>query len=225
MILDIIMLVYLGLSILMGYHIGLFRMLSKTIAFIAAIIIAFNISSPITNMICDDYINPAINDTLTEKLESSGISQTITDIYNLSTGVNPEKISDCFGKDNENIMEAIISNLDADKIKEMKSDKTLTKKQVVDNIINMVDPLIIKVTRPIWFLICALLLYIIIRIVLFIVINVIDKFELLNSIQKVGGCAAGGILAIIVCYTAVYLINIAHPEITSTSFVYNLIAQ
>ena len=89
----------------------------------------------------------------------------------------------------------------------------------------MMKPIILTVTRPIWFLLIALLLYIIFRIALFIVINIIEKLKLLDSIQKVGGCIAGGLLSITVCCTVIILLNIAHPEITTDSLVYNIIAN
>ena len=226
MIVDIAAAIYALLSTIIGYHMGLFRMLSKIIALICAILIAVAVATPVSRMIYDINIKPSIEEHLQPKIEQFGIDTTITNINNMTKGINTQQITDYFGSNNKNIFESIITNIDTsdmNKIKEeSKENENITSEEIAQKITSVIEPVITTAIHPICFAIITLACYIIIRIILHFIINFLDRFEILQSIQKIGGCITGAILAVATCFFVINILGTLFPDTTQDSIAYSL---
>lgn len=211
---DIIILIALIISLIVGAYLGLFRMLSRIIALVCALLLAAMLSQPIATMVYDTNISPAMETNISEKIDDLGVTTVLSNIHNMTKGLQPDKISEYFG--DNSMMQTIIPSVNAKKFAETKSEiteqKDLDSKDIAKIIIETIKPVACAAIQPICFAIISTIAYIITRILLHFITDVLDRFQILYTIQKIGGAALSILTTAIICIIIANAIKAVSPE-------------
>lgn len=188
---DIVIIVVMLLSIIMGYKKGLIGVIFKIASFIIAIILAFALSKPVTNyIIANTEIDDNLHMTIQKALESNNSE-------------NPEEYK------NENMPE-VISQYITEQIKTATANAQNEVAKVVAT--NLTGTIINGLAFIGIFIIAKILLFF-----LKFLIEAVAKIPVLKQFNEIGGLIYGVLKGLFIIYLIFTIISLIAPIINNTN--------
>ena len=195
LIIDLIILAIFAICILIGYKRGLTGSILKIVSFIVAVVIAFILFKPVSNIVInntnwDESLEQAIRQMAVENTEQSS-----TENQNESKGmpdVIMNYINEAVEKAGEDAKEAIIDS---------------TARDVAVTIIN--GAVIVA-------------LFIISRIILFLIrglLSLLTELPIIKQFDKLGGIIYGLLQSLVIIYIMLAIVSFISPMIAETGFI------
>lgn len=189
MIIDLIIIVIMVATILIGLKKGLISSVIDILAVIVALILALVLCKPITNLIIENTnFDENLSNTISQNIPLSDTDFTISEESNLPSGV-------------------------IDYINEITSNINTSKEDAFNAIgRDLAGAIITFIVFIITFVIIRIILTI-----LKVVSKIIDKIPLIGQINKIGGGILGAIEGIIIIFAILALISVISPLIANTN--------
>ena len=199
LILDLIIAAIVILCVFFSARRGFVRTLLELVGFIAAIVIAFTVSSPLADMTYDNIIGPSIVSTVEQTAD--GMSDNVSGkVWAALPGII-KRNSEKFGIEKETF---------DDKVKSFVSWEAGDRAEMISQ--NVTKPVIVKLVGAIYSLIIAILLIFVSKF-LARVINKLFTFSIVGKLNTVlGGCIGvlkGAAVALVFCMVISILILIS----------------
>lgn len=194
-IIDIIILGILALCIILGYHKGLTGSLLKIVSFVLALVIAFVLFKPISNLIIDKT-------TWDDSLEQ-GIRDTFL--------TNNETKQETENKEEQNMPNVMVDYIN----KAVEDAGNQAKETIVDMAARNVAVTIIN--AGVW-----IALFIIARIILIFIkglTDLITKLPVIKQFDKLGGIIYGMIEAVLIIYGILAVLSFISPVIDNVGII------
>lgn len=206
-ILDAIILVIIAITVFLSAKKGFVRTLIEVVGFVAAIIIAFTFSTPISNSIYDNAISPIVVDT---------VEEAATDTANASAAA----VDAIWNKLPKFITNSNFLSLSKDGIsKEVALETSDGVTAIADSISNsFVKPLITKLLSTLISVILVVILLFVVKI-LAKYINKLFSFSVIGSINKTLGAALGVVKGAVIALVLSMVITLI-VSITPNGFLF-----
>lgn len=189
-IIDIVIVAIIALCLFLGYRRGLTGSLLKILSFVLAIVIAFILFKPVSNLVinhtnCDDSLKTSIEQFITEK-----------------TSTPEEKSS---------LPQVIVDYID----ETMAQSVNEAKEVAIENTAQSVTNLIVNAGVWIAVFIIARILLIFIR----FITALIAKLPVIKQFDKLGGILYGILEAFVILYVLLAIISFIAPMINNAEFI------
>lgn len=207
-IIDILIVLIIGLCTFIGYKRGLIKVAVNILGFFLAIIIAFVLYEPVSNIIIKntplkDNIKNSISDTIEGYVTNSENEiEEETEDKEENSEINNEKRNES----------RIISNHINKFVEEEKQKLENTTKQIVENVSETVAINIIKVFS-------AILVFIISKIILLVIkifADEIGKIPLIKQFNEAGGLIYGILQGFLIIYITLAVISLISPSLNNS---------
>lgn len=189
-IIDIVIVAIIALCVFLGYKRGLTGSLLKILSFVLAIVIAFILFKPVSNLVVD-YTN--WDDSLKESIEQFITEKTAT----------PEAKSE--------LPKVIVDYID----ESMAESVNEAKEVAIENTAQSVTDLIINAGVWIAVFIIARILLIFIK----FITALIAKLPVIKQCDKLGGIIYGILEAFVILYVLLAIISFIAPTLSNTEFI------
>ncbi len=190
-IIDLIFVAVIVICTLASAKKGFVKVLVETVGFIAALYLAFTISSPLADVTYDKIIEPPIIEAVNENI-SDNVSITAENIINAL----PEFVSGSLQKY-------------TDEIQAQLSENTLNgaTSPVVNASQTVIKPVVTKLLSIIYFIICTVILLIIVKL-LAKIINKLFSFSIVGTANRVLGAILGLIKGVALAFVLAAVISL-----------------